>query len=127
MNTTHSAQPTVAQLGEQKLLIIKTKTAMISKRGSLYEATRRFWAVSPSHAANRPVLSVTLDDNVIQEVYDIADWHVIKTKKIKGGKLKSFYEFTGTPMSGDPWADALIGKRIPARYVGGQNCVRYVN
>jgi len=120
-------QPPTAKLGAQKLLIIKTKQATIAERGSLYEATRKFWSVSPGHAANRPVLAVTLEDNVIQEVYDVEEWHVKTTNKTKGGKLQSFYEFTGTPMSGCPWADALIGKRIPDRYIGGQNCVRYVN
>lgn len=120
-------QPPTAKLGAQKLLIIKTKQATIVKRGSLYEATRKFWAVSPGHAANRPVLAVTLEDNVIQEVYDVVDWHVVKTAKAKSGRPHLFYEFTGTPMSGDPWADAMIGKRIPDRYIGCQNCVRYVN
>lgn len=127
MSKPKSTPPPTAKLGAQKLLIIKIRNATIAQRGSLYEATRRFWAVSPGNAANRPVLAVTLEDNVIQEVYDVEEWHVKKTKKIKGGKLKSFYEFTGTPMSGDPWADALIGKRIPDRYIGCQNCVRYVN
>lgn len=127
MSQTQPTQPLIAQFGSQKLLIIKTKQATIAKRGSLYEATRKFWAVSPGRAANRPVLAVTLEDNVIQEVYDVKEWHVKANRKTKPGALKPFYEFTGTPMSGNPWADALIGKRIPASFIGGQNCVRYVN
>ena len=127
MKQTTSPVPPTAKFGAQKLLIIKIREATINDRGSLYEATRRFWAVSPANAANRPVLAVTLEDNVIQEIYDVDEWHVKKTKTTKAGKSKYFYEFTGKPMSGDPWADALIGKRIPNRYVGGQNCVRYVN
>lgn len=127
MNNPIPPQPQIAQFGAQKLLIVKIRTATIAQAGSLYEAARRFWAVSPGRAANRPVLAVTLEDNVIQEVYDVEEWHVKENRKTKTGMLKPFYEFTGTPMSGNPWADALIGKRIPASFIGGQNCVRYVN
>ena len=127
MNELKPTPPATAILGAQKLLIIKIRKATERERGSLYEATRKFWAVSPERAANRPVLAVTLEDNVIQEVYDVEEWHVKERRKTKTGSLKPFYEFSGKPMSGDPWANALIGKRIPDRYIGGQNCVRYVN
>lgn len=117
----------IAKFGAQKLLIIKIRKITIRDRGSLYEAVRRNWAISTVRAENRPIVAVTLDDNVIQEIYDVKEWHVKVVRQTKAGKSKDFYEFTGTPMSGDPWADALIGKRIPDRYIGGQNCVRYVN
>lgn len=123
---TNPVTPT-AKFGAQKLLIIKIWKITIRDRGSLYEAVRRNWAISPARAENRPVVAVTLDDNVIQEVFDVDEWHVKVVRQTKAGKSKDFYEFTGAPMSGDPWADALIGKRIPDRYIGGQNCVRYVN
>lgn len=127
MKTDTPPVPPTAKLGGQEFLIIKIRSATINERGSLYEAVRRNWAVSTARAENRPVVAVTLDDNVIQEIYDVKEWHVKVVRQTKAGKSRDFYEFTGKPMSGDPWADALIGKRIPDRYIGGQNCVRYVN
>ena len=103
MNKEPSPVPSTAKFGAQKLLIIKIWKITAKDRGSLYEAVRRNWAISTARAENRPVVAVTLDDNVIQEIYDVKEWHVKVVRQTKAGKPKDFYEFTGNPMSGDPW------------------------
>ncbi len=119
--------PPIADFGNSKLLLVKIREWNIKKQGSLYEAARRLWAVSPARAENRPVLAVLLGNNTILEVYDVEEWHVGETRTMRNGQPRHFYEFSGHPVDSQSWAGKLVGKRIPAEFIGGQQCVRYVN
>ena len=70
---------------------------------------------------------MSLEDNTILEAYDVEEWHVSKTTTMKNGQPKHFYEFSGQPADSHLWAGKFVGKRIPAEFIGGQQCVRYVN
>ena len=124
-----SILPPIADFGRTKLLLVKIHKATIKERGSLYEAARRFWAISAAtaRANDRPVLAVSLEDYTILEAYDVEEWNVKETRRMKNGRTRDFYEFTGRPADDHSFAGKLVGKRVPAEFVGGQQCVRYVN
>ena len=121
-----STQP-FADFSCQRLLIVRIHEKTIKERGSLYEAARRFWAVSPDRAEDRPVLAMSLEDRTILEAYNVDDWHVIKSKTTKNGSIRHYYEFDGKPADAESWLGKLVGKRVLPEYEKGQAVFRYVN
>lgn len=119
--------PPIADFGHHELLIVKIHEKTIKVRGNLYEAARRFWAISPARAKDRPVLAMSLEDKTILEAYNVSGWHVIRTSTMKNGRVRDFYEFDGTPATAGSWLGGLVGKRVPSEYANGRAILRYVN
>lgn len=91
----------------QDYVIIKTLPEFVESRGSLYEATRRFWHAKLEKAQEyKFVLSVVR--GVVQEVFEVERWFTSPTKPPR-------IEFEGTPTKNAEMR-ALIGKMIPEDY-----------
>ena len=125
--TAATTTPPVADFGTNRLLIVKVHESTIRERGSLYEAARKFWAVSPVRAQDRPVLAMSLEDKTVLEAYRVTEWHVVRTTEMKNGRQKHDSEFTGTPADPGSWLGALVGKLVPDEYARDRAIVRYVN
>ena len=111
------AEASEAYFGDRKLLLIKIRSSVIVYKGGVYEAVRASWRINDTRAAGRPVLAV--ENGIIRGVFT-AEWHASTEENRK--------EFDGGEIH-EPWAEALIGKRIQPQYKKkGEACpIRYVN
>ena len=113
--------------GHNKFLIVKVHEKTIKERGSLYEAARRFWAISPANAQNRPVLAMSLEDRTILAAYNVEGWHAVKSTTMKNGRQKHFYEFDGSAADAESLLGHFVGRRVPADFSQGRTSFQYVN
>ena len=90
-------------------VMIKTSEDMKNKRrGSLYEATKRYWRAGERISDYIYVLSVV--DQIVQRVYIADTW-----LKFSDGEWRDRWGFFGREAKGEEF-DRLIGKRIPEKY-----------
>ena len=87
------------------------------KRDSLYEMTRKYWAVNINRASNAThVLSIV--DGIVKAVYIPKEWKYTQVPQYIGR-----CEFVGVE---DVKSD-YIGKSVSAFYGKSQNPVKYIN
>ncbi len=90
-----------------QFVIIKTYDSTVSKRGSLYEAVRKYWKVSLDRVNSVPyVLGVI--NGIVRIVYKVDVWY--PSEEVTGR-----YEFRGEPAP-DSIASKFVGKKIPDVY-----------
>jgi hypothetical protein len=126
------------QIDEPAILIRINKTydkSMSSE--SLYDYTRGRWKVSPKRAKNAK-FGIAIYDGIIQEVYEINDWHGAGTTessrkpndKPELNSTKSLigrYEFTGR-LASEEIRDKYLGKSVTHLFVkGNANPIKYAN
>ena len=127
-NVDASGNSSIANLSAESYLIIKVYKSTIQNRGnSLEEAVRWGWIINPQRAAGRTILAATVDDSVIQEVYQptqAADW-----LPRSQNKNVTFYEIRSGVLkkSSAPTMRQLVGKKLPNKYTRSRYGIRYVN
>lgn len=104
---------------EENYVIIKTKQKYINARGSVYEATRKYWRMKLEKAQEYHYV-VSAVQGIVKAVYEVAEWY----RSGKTGRI----EFVGK-LTSNPNMLALIGKRLPAQYTkkGLANPFLYIN
>lgn len=93
---------------QEDYVIIKTKQKNIDERGSLYEATRRYWHADLNRAKKYKYV-VAAVQGIAKEVFEVEEWY---TSEEKAPRI----EFIGKPTT-NPNMTALKGKRLPATYM----------
>ena len=87
-------------------VIIKTKISTIENNGSLYEATRRAWHLSPEKVKSYPYVLSTIN-GVVEEVYEVDNWY--------RSEEMNRVEFNGH-VAPDHVRNLFIHKKLPACY-----------
>ena len=119
--------PTTANFGNKKLLIVKIhQAALRAANGDAFKAAHSVWDVNQDHVKGRDVVVVTVEDNIIQDVFAVDGWKKVRSVPKSDGKMKTDWAFCGTSVASS-WAKNWIRARIPAKYIGGRRTFRYVN
>jgi uncharacterized protein len=126
------------QIDEPALLIRINKTYEQSMSSqSLYDYTRGRWKVNPIRAKNAKY-GISIFDGIVQEVYEIHDWHQAGTTessrkpndKPELNSTKSLigrFEFKGEVAPGEI-RDKYLGKSVRHLFAkGNANPIKYVN
>ena len=117
----------VVNFGMRKLLIVKIRKAVLqAAHGNVFNAAHSAWDVNQKRVKGRDVVVVTLEDNIIQDVFAVDRWTHVRSKPKKDGRMKSDWAFSGTSVASS-WAKTWIGSRIPAKYIGARRTFRYVD
>jgi hypothetical protein len=115
----HGARP--LQLRGPALLIrIARQWTRGMPEAELYEATRKWWRISPRRAAKaRHILAVA--DGIVRQVYEEVTW---RRSRATTSRLRGRWMFTGWPATGCVgWIGRSVVHHLPA---GNQNPIRYV-
>ena len=91
--------------------IIKTKEEVVSDRGNLYEATRKWWRMKGDRAVKAEYIFAVVREKgeIVQEVYKPEEWHYEDYK----GKPRLVFEGGVAPKE---IRAKYIGKQIPSDY-----------
>jgi hypothetical protein len=110
-----------------KCLILKTKTSTVSRRGSLYEAVRKWWRVGERRNDVEYVLGVV--DNVVRAVYRPREWIYEEVPLIEiellSLKCRIRWLFVGDEVVNEAVRQRYLNHQIPAKFIGGQRSERY--
>ena len=127
MNKPKPTPPPTADFGTRKLLIVKIhQAALQATHGDVFKAAHRAWDVNQDNVKGRAVVVVTVEDNIIQDVFAVDGWTKVRSVPKTDGRMKTDWAFSGTSVASS-WAKNWIGARIPAKYIGGRRTFRYVN
>ena len=117
----------IVNFGTRNPLIVKIrKAALQAAHGNVFKAAHSAWDVNQKRVNGRDVVVVTLEDNIIQDVFEIDRWTPIRSHPKKDGKMKRDWAFSGKSVASS-WAKPWIGSRIPSKYIGARRTFRYVN
>lgn len=107
---------------EENYVIIKTKQKYKNARGSIYEATRKYWKMKLEKAQEYHYV-VSAVQGIVKEVYEVTKWYRSEDE----GETDRI-EFVGERTC-NPNMRKLIGKRLPAQYTkkGLANPFLYIN
>jgi RNase P/RNase MRP subunit p29 len=96
---------------DEKIIIIKTKEEVVSERGNLYEATRKWWRMKEDRAVKAEYIFAVVREKgeIVQEVYKPEEWHYEDYK----GKPRLVFEGVVAPKE---IRAKYIGKQIPSYY-----------
>lgn len=89
-----------------KYLIIKVRKSVIDDRGSVYEAVRRAWKVSPTNVQAYPYI-LAVENGIVKGVFEVEGWY----KSQEEGR----YEFVGKDAP-ESIKNYFNEKRIPEKY-----------
>ena len=89
---------------QHKLLYIKTSHARWNETGSLYEAVRSAWRLSPHHA-NEANFVLAIVSSVCRGVFVVDEW--------KPSREANRWEFVGWQVEDEPIVDRYVNKLIP--------------
>ncbi len=101
-------------------ILIKLRDNIDERGGDLYKAARGCWDLSLDNA-NKIRYVVVVINGIVQEVYDVDNWHISETESPK-------IEFDGKPTTNSTMRK-LVGKLTPENYrkKGMANPCRYCN
>lgn len=109
---------------DERILLLHTHNDVVFHRGSLLEATRKWWRCNKQHAMEADYVFSVID-NVVREVYTITGCHY---EMDDGSAYPHFnderlvFSFTLAP---ENIRKKYTNKLLPREYHSGQNPVRY--
>ncbi|MDY2843262.1 MAG: hypothetical protein SOT81_04680 [Treponema sp.] len=109
---------------DERVVMFRTHNEVVRRRGTLVEATRKWWRCSERKARLADYVFSVID-GVVQEVYTINGCY----KESDDGTAyphfngeRNVFDFSLAP---DNIREKYKEKRLPLEYIGGQNPVRY--
>ena len=109
----------------EKILMLRTNWDIVGSRGSVKEASRKWWRLSIAHARKVDYVFAVIDD-IVQDIFKI---NKITEKKYNGTDCLNFmgervvFDFSPAP---EAIAAKYKGKLLPDEYISwGQNPVKY--
>lgn len=109
---------------DERVVMFFTHYEVVRKRGSLIEATRKWWRCSEDKAMSADYVFSVIS-GIVQEVYIATGCHEEFDDGTAHPHFSGARKVFDLDLASDSIRSKYNGKRLPPEYIGGQNPVRY--